>query len=465
MIYPNHILTARGVKTMEHKNSLQFFILASVFGLVLLVGTLSFSGLTNAFLNPSSANHFKEDTWIGPIEVSGLNKEQATQILEKEIAEWKQQNQIRSQFLFEEELMDTSIFTFEVDRMIETAEQGQHNTMLVTINEEGLGQHLAELGFLGSEEMIDWSTFRSDVLMQAQKLNSIIDPLNLTTYIKRTQTGVSEMAVASMSFPISDSSALSWIRKHDLILIEANQTFSMNSIFESEPEGLYSEEFKTILASTIYKAALESPFQITQRQTSTENPFHIQTGFEAFVNNNNDLVLKNVYGFPLAIKTATTGNQLVVSITGPSLGIEIILNPLQRKVLPYRVQIQTVERPTPMTTIKGKEGLEVTVTRTVFINGEKFASHHVSNDLYFPSHEVQYRYKTEPSFVPSASGSLNNSPSNESGISTPSIEGQTNLPVNEENSLNSGNHVPPGGTSTDSDPDKVLAEDQKKTSK
>lgn len=448
---------------MEHKNSLQFFILASVFGLVLLVGTLSFSGLTNAFLNPSSANHFKEDTWIGPIEVSGLNKEQATQILEIEIAEWKQQNQIRSQFLFEEELMDTSIFTFEVDRMIETAEQGQHNSMLVTINEEGWAQHLAELGFLGSEEMIDWSTFRSDVLLQAQKLESITDPFNLTTYINRVQTGVSEIAKASMSFSISDSSASSWIRKHDLILIEANQTFSMNSIFESEPEGLYSEEFKTILASTIYKAALESPFQITQRQTSAENLFHIQAGFEALVNENNDLVLKNVYDFPLTIKTATTGNQLVVSIIGPMLGIEINLNPLQRKVLPYRVQIQIVERPTPVKTVKGNEGVEINVSRSVFINGEKFSTHYVSNDLYFPKHEVQYRYKTKPPIDPS--DSPNTIIGNEEGNSTSSIEGQTILPGNEENILNPGNHVPPGGTSTDSDPDKVLAEDQKKTSK
>ncbi|MBU0905441.1 MAG: hypothetical protein KKF57_09650, partial [Firmicutes bacterium] len=74
---------------MAQKNSLQFFILSLIVGIILLAGTFSFTSLTKAVLNPDSFTHFEENSWIGPIDVSGLNKEQSLQLLSKKTNEWK----------------------------------------------------------------------------------------------------------------------------------------------------------------------------------------------------------------------------------------------------------------------------------------------------------------------------------------------------------------------------------------
>jgi hypothetical protein len=432
------------VKKVEQKNSLQFFILACIIGVFLTIGSFLFSGITNAIINPDSVNHFKENTMIGPIKVSGLNKEQTKLLLAKETATWKNENKTDLQFIFEHSLIDSSIFKFDISNMVEIAKQEKQNSMTVSIDEDKWKDIVLKLGYIGTEEYIDWSTLKNDLLEQALHLEKISSPIHLTQYMIRNETGISELGSTSMSFPANDLSATSWVRKHGKLLIESDKQFSLNEIFTADPDGLYSDQFKTILASTIYKASLESPVQIIQRQTSVNNQFSIQDGFEAYVNKSNDFIIKNTYGYPLTLISTIEGNRFVVSIVGPLLGIEIKLDPLQRKVLPFRVQIQTIESTLPEKTDAGIEGVEVDVSRTLYVNGEKNQTYHVSKDLYFPLHEVQYRH--EEIVGTSGEDSL---PSNDSG-------GGTSIP---------GTNVPPGGTSTDLDPDHILEEDQKNTTK
>lgn len=451
---------------MAQKNSLQFFILSLIVGIILLAGTFSFTSLTKAVLNPDSFTHFKENSWIGPIDVSGLNKEQSLQLLSKKTNEWKQKNQMATQFLFESAKMDPETLTFDVQGSVNTALNGQRNQLQVTLNENLWNDHLLELGFTGQEDIVDFVNFKQDILSFAHDLQPNSGNFNLTSYIDRKQTGVIEIAQATMPVSISDASISSWIRKHSTIIVEPNKSLSLNDIFISEPEGLYSDEFKTILTSTMYKAALESPFQILERNISQTNPFKIQAGFEAFIDENKDFVIVNVYGFPLTIETIQSGNQLVVKISGTDVGIEIDLDPLERKVLPYRVQIQTIEKSVPQKTDKGVEGVEVNVSRTVFLNGEKKATFHVANDLYFPKHEIQYRHEigtselTPPASNDSSTGAGTNNISVD-GIPTPTVPsggGSGGTP-------NPAPIIPPGGTSTESDSDEILKEDQTKNTK
>lgn len=430
---------------MEQKNSIQFFILACIVGLFLLIGSFLFSGITNAILNPDSVTHFKKDTLIGPVKVSGLNKEQTKLLLAKETATWKNQNKTDLQFIFEHALIDTSIFVFDIDNMVEMAEQEKQNSMAVTIDEEKWKEIVLKIGYLGTEEYIDWTTLKNDLLKKASRLEKISSPIHLTQYVIRYENGISEIASASMNLSSSDLSATSWIRKHGTVLIEADKQFSFNELFTDDQDGLYSDQFKTVLASTIYKASLESPIQTIQRQTSVKNQFNIQDGFEAYVNKSNDFIINNSYGYPLTLISKIEGNKFVVSIVGPLLGIELKLDPLQRKVLPFRVQIQTVERTTPEKTQAGIEGVEVEVSRTLYVDDEKKKTYHVSKDLYFPAHEVQYRHEV------SADGK-----SGEDSLPSNDSWGEISIP---------GTNVPPGGTSTDTDPDKILEEDQKKTTK
>lgn len=432
---------------MEKKNSLQFFILACIIGLFLTIGSFLFSGLTNAILYPDSVIHFQKDTLIGPVKVSGLNKEQTKLLLAKETATWKNQNQTDLQFIFDHALIDSSIFVFDIENMVETAKQEKQNSMVVSIDEEKWKENVLKLGYFGTEEYIDWATLKNDLLKKALQLEKISSPIHLTQYMIRYETGVSELASASMSLSASDLSATSWIRKHGTLLIEADKQFSLNDLFIDDPDGLYSDQFKTVLASTIYKASLESPVQIIQRQTSVRNHFNIQDGFEAYVNKSNDFIINNSYGYPLTLISKIEGNRFIVSMVGPLLGIEINLDPLQRKILPFRVQIQTIERMLPENTQAGIEGVEVEVARTLYVDNEKKKTYHVSKDLYFPVHEVQFRHEeSEITPITPGEGTL---PSTDSGGATTSP--RTN--------------VPPGGTFTDSDMDHILKEEQHKTTK
>jgi hypothetical protein len=248
---------------MEQKNSLQFFFLSLIVGTILLVGTFSFTSLTKAVLNPDVFSHFKNNTNIGPLDVSGLDREQTVQLLETKVAAWEQENQLSSQFLFDSSLLEKNATVFDIQGSVKTAVNGQENKLLVSLDEELWNQHISDLGFTGLEELIDWATYKKDLLSIAQELKPFNNPSNLTTYINSRQTGIIELAQGSMTFPFSsDGSGSSWLRKHSKIIVEPNQTLSLNEIFETEPDGLYTEKFKTILASTIYKTALESPFQI-----------------------------------------------------------------------------------------------------------------------------------------------------------------------------------------------------------
>lgn len=451
---------------MAQKNSRQFFILSLIVGIILLGGTFSFTSLTKAVLNPDSFSHFKENSWIGPIDVSGLNKEQSLQLLSKKTNEWKQENQMVTQFLFKSAKIGPETLTFDVHGSVNTALNGQRNQLQITLNDNLWNSHLLELGFTGQEDIIDFVTFKQDILSFAQSLQPTSGNFNLTSYIDPQESGVSEITQASMPFSLSDASISSWIRKHSTILVGPNQSFSLNEIFISEPEGLYSDEFKTILASTIYKAALESPFQILERHISQTNAFKIQAGFEAFIDENKDFVIENMYGLPLTIETTQLGNQLVIKISGNDLGIEIDLNPLERKVLPFRIQIQTIEKSFPQKTDKGVEGVEVKLSRTVFLNREKKETLHVANDLYFPKHEIQYRHEVETSGMTPTSS---NDSLTESGDNIDSADVNLNpaAPIGggSEGTTNPAPIIPPGGTSTESDSDEILKEDQTKSTK
>ena len=449
---------------MTQKNSLQFFILSIIIGVILFTGTFSFTSLTKAVLHPGSFTHFKENSWIGPIDVSGLDKAQSLQLLSKKTEEWKQQKQIASQFLFESTYVDPKTFIFDVQHSVNNAINGQKNPLQVSLDEQLWKDHLLELGFTGQEDIVDFDTFKQDILSFAHDLQPSSRNFHLTAYINPQETGASEIAQASMPFSLSDNSISSWIRKHSTIRVEPNQSLSLNDIFISEPEGLYSDEFKTILASTMYKASLESPFQILERNSSHTNPYKIQAGFEAFIAKNRDFIIENVYGLPLTIESKQINNQLVVTLLGPDVGIEIDLNPLERKVLPYRVQIQTIEKSVPQKTEKGIEGVEVKLSRSVFLNREKKATFDVAQDLYFPIHEVQYRHElvTSESTIPSSNDLPRESDGNnlENGITNPINSNGVNEEITNYSPI-----IPPGGTSSDSDSDEQLKEDQFKTTK
>ena len=179
---------------MAQKNSLQFFILAIVVGFILLAGTFSFTSITKAVINPDSFTHFKKNTWIGPIDVSGLNKEQSLQLLSKKTDEWKQKNQMTSQFIFETVKMKTDTVAFDVQGSVNKAQNGQINPLQVSLNENLWNDYLSELGFTGQEDIIDFDSFTQDLLSFARDLHSPRENFNLALPCSATPVGVFEIA-------------------------------------------------------------------------------------------------------------------------------------------------------------------------------------------------------------------------------------------------------------------------------
>ena len=145
----------------------------------------------------------------------------------------------------------------------------------------------------------------------------------------------------------------------------------------------------TIMASLLYKAALQTNWIMDERNISTELPAGVEPGFEAAINRKLDLdfLFTNPNQTVFTIRTDWTGSQLELSIEGLPF------------VHSYDTEVEKITKYDPKTVIrysafvnagaievvdKGKKGMEVAVKRNVLLNGSLEEIEDVSIDFYAP---------------------------------------------------------------------------------
>ncbi|SER85802.1 VanW family protein [Psychrobacillus sp. OK032] len=401
---------------MEQKNSLQFILLVTISSVLLFILTFGVYKVANAITNgENNSNYFDANTWIGPIAIDGLSKEQAAQLVSQKTTTWALEQNTSLQFIFEESTFTGDIIDFLIEESIQQAISGEQNPLLVELNKEKWDASFAKLGLQGYTDLIDEIRLQDDILGQASTLQSLANPIHMTQYFKEPNND--SKLIASESFTLDETSfgALSWIKKHDDLEVGTDLLFSLNELFQTDTEGLYNAQFQNEIASLLYKTALNSPFSIVERHVTTGNQYKREVGFEAFIDGNHDLVLKNEYGHSISIQSTMEGNKLTISIYSQASPIEVLATIDEQKELTPRVIIRPIELDQQERKVPGKNGTQARVKRVVLLHDSPWKTYDISLDSYLPVHEVWYKFNEK--LLDSSEG--NNSGGNNSSVTLP----------------------------------------------
>ncbi|MEK3981049.1 VanW family protein [Psychrobacillus sp. FSL K6-2836] len=381
---------------MEQKNSIQFFLLVAGVSLFLFVVTFGLYSVANAFTDEGgSKGYFDENTWIGPILVDGLSKSQATQLLTQETSDWSINLQSSLQFIFEESNLNVDIVNFLIKESIDQAVSGEHNSLFTQINQEAWETSISNLQLDGYRELIDESRIQQHILDSAANLTIIDKPIHITRYFKSQSDEKMLLVKESISLDGSSFGIESWIEKHSEVEVKADQVFSLNELVLSDTEGLYNAQFQNEVSSLLYKAALNSPFSILERHITTNNTFNREIGYEAFIDNTHDLLIKNEYGYPLTIESSLIGNKLTISIYSVNTPVNIHAVIDEKKELNQRVIVRPITLDQQERKVPGKNGMEANVNRIIFLDDSPWKTYDVAVDTYLPLHEVWYKWNEE----------------------------------------------------------------------
>lgn len=390
---------------MEKKNSIQFFLLVAGASFFLFVLTFGLYNVANAFTNEGGSNdYFDEDTWIGPILVDGLSKKQAIQLLTQETSDWSINQQSSLQFVFEETKLNGEIVQFLLKESVEQAVSGEHNTLYTQINKEEWEATISYLQLDGYRELIDENRLQQYILDSAANLTILENPIHIPQYFKSESDEKTLMVSESIQLGVSSFGSSSWIEKHREVEVKVDQVFSLNELLLSDTEGLYNAQFQNEVSSLLYKVALNSPFSILERHITTNNEFNSEIGYEAFIDKAHDLRVKNEYGFPLTIESNVIGNELTISIYSENNPVKIQTVILEKKELNQRVIIRPITLDQQERIVPGKNGMEASVERIVFLDDSLWKTYEVDLDTYLPVHDVWYKYNEE---LLDSSGSAN----------------------------------------------------------
>ncbi|BAQ11590.1 vanw like protein [Bacillus sp. OxB-1] len=433
------------------------------------VGTLAYTKIV------SPVKQFKENTYIGPFDVRGLDEHGAKDKLAGDFAELH--GKLGAELTYQDSTVElpSELITYDVDRTVDRAVPGEENPIIAEVSQEGLrtvlDQHFSHLNWTDD----DVETVSKGI---ESKLESGIVPVNvhITDFLDSTfgETEVASFAIEGIQF----SSALEQLANEiDGTAIEFNTAFSIMEFAKMDETVTATNEDLTLLASALYGAVLRTNLDVVERNIGNAlNPV-VPAGFEAAINQQLglDFVMRNPNHTPFRIKMEVTGDRIRAALV--SLPLQYTYEPYVAKTEKFNPR--TVRRYSASVPIgqvqhadEGRDGMEVTVNRQVLDDGTVVEDEPVSSDFYAPVpiievHPLQQQSdndgtgadgdggeidNSEP--LPDTNGSTNGSSNSSNGSGPSSSNGTSGTGSNERNSgngsTNGTSNGASGGTGNDS---------------
>ncbi|PIC77904.1 hypothetical protein CSV74_04690 [Sporosarcina sp. P19] len=394
----------------------------------------------------SSFKKFSKHTYAGPFDISKHNRKDAKEKLINNFAELEQTLSV--QLIVQDLQVDVpaEIVSFDPDATLNQAKSGDDNSLVASVSREGLRtvmkQSFNSLTF--SEAEVE--TIAAQIEVQ---LRSGIMPQQVYVANYIPELYEQNQVIASATYEVDELAKGLRLLMDDLdgLEIQPNSSFSFREYLEGKESASATDLQMTIMASLLYKAALQTNWIMDERNISTELPSGVEPGFEAAINRklDLDLLFTNPNQTVFTIRTDWTGSQLELSIEGLPF------------VHSYDTEVEKITKYDPKTVVrysafvnagaievvdKGKKGMEVAVKRNVMLNGSLEEIEDVSVDFYAPQpiierHSLERVVEKVPdSNVESNSG---NTDGNTSG------NGSTDNPSNSSNG--NGSTSPNGGGS------------------
>ncbi|MGG0644521.1 G5 domain-containing protein [Sporosarcina gallistercoris] len=451
---------------MGNRTVITYFL--SIMGASLLFFGIATAGAFFAE-NLLFGKRFGDHTYAGPFNLSKQTDQEAEVKLTSELL--GMQDKLQADLLYQDATIPLPVELVEYNptATIEQAKSEAENSLIATVSEDGLSTLLQQqLPMLTINE----SELQSIASGISEKLESGIMPQSiiLTDFLESTQP-ITEIASASIKIDGLTAPMLELISKLDGSELEPKTPFSLLEFIENTQPGLLDVEELTILASTLYRASLQTNFWIEERSIRRELTQGVEPGFEAAINTQLglDYVMTNPNYTSYTMHAKWESGSLNISIEGM---------PLRHEYKPYVADTNTFD---PKTVVQysedlsrgqvrvaesGRDGFEVIVQREIFEDGTLLTTEPVSEDFYPPVSRVEQlpliEADTGGTTEPGADSSQDNGEVNNSGSSQDNGNASTgNDPNTKPDSSGdssteekpSGNGKPSGKPGDSADPD------------
>jgi hypothetical protein len=395
----------------------------------LLIFTFSHFGVQAFEAIVSKANRFPENTWIGPVEVSGIDKPDASLQLAEKVTDWQTKTTIQLSYKEVSVPFPLEVFSFNIEESVQVAKNSIKNEVLVSMDEESILSTLTSLSSTLSKKTVDVEMLKKDLLKKISLLEVGITDINVENY--QSEPVAKEQVVHTVTIPISNDD---FQNIGATLILEPNATFSLLNFLEKQGLTGLDPIVIELLTSGIYQAILPTNFEILERHISSQLPENIPLGFEAKV----DLALKMDLSFYnpnehfYTIEIYNDGKSLIFDVVGvPFLyeytimqeGLELF-DP--KTIKQYSPLLETGQS---KITRQGQKGFYLEVSRlTIDDTGKIIEQQLVSKDYYSPIHQIEV-FALETSNPVSSTGTTN--PENTGAVTNGSTE-PSDVPVDAE---------------------------------
>lgn len=442
-----------GVQNVGNRTVVRYFL--SILGASLLFFGIASAG-SLAAENLLFGKRFGDHTYAGPFNLSKQTDKEAEIKLTSELL--GMQDKLQADLLYQDTIipLPAELVDYNPSATIEQAKSEEENSLISTVSEDGLRtflqQQLPMLSFSDSE-------IQSVAMGISEKFESGIMPQSiiLTDYLESTQT-TTEIASASTEIDGLTAPMLELISEIDGNEIEPKAPFSILEFIENTQPGLLDEEELTILASTLYKASLQTNFWIEDRTIRRELTQGVEPGFEAAINTQLglDFVMTNPNYTSYTVHAQWESGSLNISIEGM---------PLRYEYEPYVAETNTFD---PKTVVQfsedlsrgqvhiaepGTDGFEIIVQRKITDDGTLLTTEPISEDFYPPVTRVEQRPLIEADTNLDNEPGADSSQNNGSGNDSTSNNDDSNNKPDSSGEKPSKNNKPSKNPNYTSDPD------------
>lgn len=338
----------------------------------------------------SKAKGFPENTWIGPIDVSGLEKTEASQQITAKVTEWQTNSAIQLSFREVNGLFPIENIHFNIEESVQAAMDSTKNEVLITIEDSSLHASLTALSSTFSEKKVDVDMLKREIITKVSTLQTGTTNINVEDFL--SVPVLKEQVVYSVSIPIINDDLKNIGAS---LIIEPKTAFSLLSFLEKQGLTELDSSIIDIVSSGIYQAILPTNFEILERHISAELPDYISLGYEAkvdsklkwnltFYNPNENKYKIDIYSDGQLLKFDVVGLPFLYDYTIMQEGIQLFDPKTIKQYSPL------LEPGLSKITKSGQKGSYLEISRLIIDEtGKVIEQQLVSKDYYAPVHQVE----------------------------------------------------------------------------
>jgi hypothetical protein len=347
-------------------------------------GVKAFEGLV------TQSKGFSDNTWIGPINASGLNKEEVKQQLLTKVSEWQTHSSVQLSFKETYELIPIEDIIFKVDESVQVAKDSKNSELLIDIDDASIQNVLISISPTFEDNKVDIAMLKRHLITEVSSLQVKAIDINVEDFLSIPE--VEGQIVHSISIPVINDD----IQNIGATLkIEPNGTFSLLSFLEIQGLTELDPSIINLVSSGIYQAILRTNFEILERHIGSELPEYIGLGYEAkvdanlkwdlsFYNPNDDNYKIEIYSDGKSLKFDVIGVSFLYEHTVMQEGLQIF-NP--KTIKQYNPLLELGQS---KITKNGQKGFYIEVSRLILDETGKLVEQQlVSKDYYPPVHQVE----------------------------------------------------------------------------